>query len=189
MTNFLASFAFGNEMKHVNDIVSGLNATKLRELVIYDPETGIFTWRVSVSGRGGWKRQAGQKAGWRDKTTSYLRIQLPGYAKGFLAHRLAWLYMTGEWPEDLLDHKDWDKTNNRWSNIRSANNGENQANRELRSHNTSGFTGISVLNDGWLAECHLNGRSWRQFFKDKGEAVAARQLAVKRLHAEYGVEQ
>jgi hypothetical protein len=171
-------------VKHLNDFLSGVTAEELRELLHYDPETGIFTWRADG---GHWKRRPGKIAGWRDSTTQYWKIQLPYDKRAFLAHRLAWLYMTGEWPKGLIDHKDMDPTNNRFDNFRDADNGKNQAHRGLRPHNKSGATGVSWTGTGWYAECHLNGKSLRKYFRSKEDAIAFRDMAVEVIHAEYGV--
>jgi hypothetical protein len=154
--------------------------------VLYDPATGAFYWRSSA-GHGSCERIAGDRAGWID-SKGHRKIQLPSYTRGFLEHRLAWLYMTGAWPSDQIDHENRIKDDNRWDNLRPANNSRNQANRGLRPHNKSGVTGVCAQGDGWLAECSVDGRRWRKWFKTKGEAVAARQLAVQRLHGEFAVK-
>lgn len=167
-------------MKTINDINSGLTAEILRMLVLYDPATGEFHWRESGSGRGGWKRKAGARAGWADK--HYRKIQLPGYEKYFLEHRLAWLWMIGEWPEVQIDHINNNGHDNRWENLREADNGENQHNRGLRPHNRSGYTGVSQNGTGWLAELVIDGeRVLCKTVRTKEEAIQLRQEAEQRF--------
>ncbi|MGN6641537.1 MAG: HNH endonuclease, partial [Verrucomicrobiota bacterium] len=63
--------------------------------------------------------------------------------KSYRAHRLAWFYMTGVWPTDEIDHRDLDKLNNKWDNLRAATRSENAQNLPLNKHNKTGFTGVS----------------------------------------------
>ena len=125
-----------------------LNITKLLD---YDPKTGIFVWLTrpvrSVYERTDhtWNtRYAGKLAGcvvrWGDRLR-YLSICING--KRYQAHRLAYLYMTGEFPPDQIDHKDCNGLNNRWSNLRRANASQNGGNSGIRVNNTSGFKGVS----------------------------------------------
>jgi hypothetical protein len=98
-----------------------MNANRLRALVAYNPETGLFTSRV--------KRHlvsVGQTLGGLD-AKGYVRIKLDG--KFYKAHRLAFLYVTGEWPSDDVDHEDRNKSNNRWGNIRDAGKSVNGMNK------------------------------------------------------------
>lgn len=100
-----------------------MNAETLRQLLDYNPATGVFTWKSREETDQHVKtwnsKYAGKIAG-RTKPNGkgYLEIGVEG--KLYFSHRLAWLYMTGEWPEVNIDHKDTDKTNNRWGNLREA---------------------------------------------------------------------
>lgn len=111
-----------------------LTAERLRELLSYDPETGIFR-RVAT------RRQvkSGDIAG-SDDGKGYWRIRVNG--EKHRAHRLAWLYVNGAWPIDQLDHINGDKLDNRICNLREATNSENQQNRSLPKSNTSGRLGV-----------------------------------------------
>jgi hypothetical protein len=94
-----------------------LTAERLRELLDYDPETGVFTRRITTGRNRRWK--AGDKVSGRPSaTTGYLGIGIG--KRRYAAHRLAWLWMTGEWPKNLMDHRDCDRTNNRWVNLREV---------------------------------------------------------------------
>jgi hypothetical protein len=169
---------------------TGLTAEILRKWVYYDPDTGFFYWRESATGRGSGKRIAGQRAGWKDKLRGYRNIQLPGHKRSFLEHRLAWLYMTGEWPEDQVDHrKPGVFDDNRWDNLREATNSRNQANRGLRPHNKTGVTGVWKQGNRWFAECQIDGvRVLSKSFVTKEEAIEARRAAVEKYHGEFGVK-
>jgi hypothetical protein len=91
-----------------------LTAERLRELLHYDPETGVFTWRVNRRGTA----RAGSVAGCIHAVSGNVVINVAGNVS--TAQRLAWLYMTGAWPSTVLIHKDGDKVNNRFANIREV---------------------------------------------------------------------
>lgn len=119
-----------------------------RQLLSYDPRTGIFRWRYRAmkwfEDRSRWitwnKRFAGKVAG-SVAGNGYVYIGIEPYA--YLAHRLAWLFVHGHWPEGNLDHINGDRSDNRIANLRSANHTENAQNQGMRSDNTSGFKGVS----------------------------------------------
>lgn len=111
-----------------------LTADRLRELLHYDPATGLFTWR-----RNRQRVKAGDVAGHLEKDRSYIFIVIDGATHR--AHRLAWLYMTGEYVTEV-DHEDLDRSNNRWSNLRDATRSQNRANMTRQRNNTTGFKGV-----------------------------------------------
>ena len=78
--------------------MSEITQAELRRRLDYDPETGVFTWRITVNSRAIAGETAGTKNG-----LGYHQLTLD--RKIYLAHRLAWLYMTGEWPKDQIDHR------------------------------------------------------------------------------------
>jgi hypothetical protein len=98
---------------------------RLKALLHYDPETGIWTWIKSF-----YKIKAGTKAGTVRKDR-YVIIAVD--RKPYLSHRLAWFYMTGEWPPKDIDHKDTDPSNNAWNNLRLATRQENSANSKAKN--------------------------------------------------------
>lgn len=97
-----------------------LTQARLKELLHYDPETGVFTW-IKRAGRCA----AGTPADTPDKH-GYIRIQVDGVR--FFAHRLAFLYMTGALPADEVDHIDGDPQNNAFANLRVVKHADNQHN-------------------------------------------------------------
>lgn len=129
----------------------------LRELLHYDPETGLFTRIKIISSRS--RIRIGNIAGCADGQ-GYIRIKIGGRSgRCFAAHRLAWLYMTGKWPENEIDHVDLNPSNNRWSNLREANRSTNIANTRRRADNTSGLKGVyrgPGIERPWRAEITLH---------------------------------
>lgn len=119
-----------------------LTQTRLKELLTYDPETGYFTRNINIQGF-----YAGERAG---GITSKGYIAIGVDRKIYLAHRLAFLYMTGEWPKELVDHKDEVKTNNKWENLREATNQENKRNVGARKNSKTGVKGVSKCKSGYL---------------------------------------
>jgi len=162
-----------------------LTADLLRTLLHYDPLTGVFTWHARVDDRIGWNRQfAGKVAG--TNQDGYIVIKLL-YNK-FSAHRLAWLYMTGSWPEGEIDHKDLDKTNNAIDNLRLATRFQNARNMPVLPQNTSGYPGVAFYKDRgkWGAYIKAGGkRKSLGFFDRKEDAIAARVRATEELHGEF----
>lgn len=128
-----------------------LTSERLRGVLDYDPDTGLFTRRLS---RGCVK--SGTIAGTAN-ADGYLKIAVDG--RDYSAHRLAWLYMTGEWPVDQIDHRDRNRANNRWGNLREATHAQNGRNLSRRSDNTSGRSGVSWDKDTgkWRARIRIDG--------------------------------
>ena len=101
-----------------------LTADRLREVLDYDPATGVFTCRVSRGGRRG--GSIGSVAGRIRKRDGYIVIMVD--REDYAAHRLAFLWMTGEWPPDCVDHINRNTGDNKWSNLRNATVAQNNAN-------------------------------------------------------------
>src|SRR5690349_20811660 len=115
-----------------------LTPDKVRQVLSYDAITGQFTWRVSK----GLRVRAGGNAGFvaQGANTGYVIIGIDG--RQYRAHRLAWFYVTGEWPPDEIDHINGNRADNRWANLRPATVAENQRNRAKSKRNTSGYKGV-----------------------------------------------
>jgi len=130
-----------------------LNCEQLRALLRYDATTGVFTWIVNRGGRF----RAGTVAGWLTEK-GYIKIRIGG--RDYKAHRLAWLYMTGCWPEHEVDHENTIRSDNRWDNLREATGAQNSRNRRKPVTNTSGFKGVSwnKITCQWQAVIHIDGK-------------------------------
>lgn len=155
-----------------------LTQSELQRVWHYCPDEGRFTRLMTVGGT-----KIGDVANFL-RHDGYIQIQISG--KKYLAHRLAYLYMTGEWPKNQIDHIDWIRNNNRWANLRNATNSINQQNqRGSKLNNTSGHLGVSwnTRAGKWRAAIQLNGKTiYLGFFDDKHEA-SERYLSKKReLH-------
>ena len=152
-----------------------LTAEYLRSVLHYDPETGIFTRKVSTSR----SVKVGDVAGCSNGD-GYLRLWLQ--SRLYLAHRLAWLYVYGEWPEDQLDHINRIRTDNRIANLREVSHKQNGQNRSKSSNNTSGHPGTYWLkqNSKWQAGITHNQKNiYLGCFNTIEEALSARKAAEK----------
>lgn len=152
-----------------------LTPARLRELFHYDPETGVFTRLVKTS----------HNAGAGSVTNGYQRLIVDG--KRYAAHRLAWLYMTGDWPSAEIDHINGIGADNRFANLRDVGRATNQENlRRARSDNhSSGVLGVhwSEYHKKWKAHIRVDGRLKHLRYCDtKEEAQAVYLDAKRRLH-------
>ena len=128
-----------------------LTQKRLRELLRYHPGTGIFTWLVRTSNR----ICVGDVAGCSGKH-GHIRINVDGVP--YLAHRLAWFYMKGVWPQFEIDHKDTVSSNNAWKNLRDVTHIVNLQNqRKAHCDNKTGFQGVSANGEGFMSEIMLTG--------------------------------
>src|ERR1700723_1528017 len=125
-----------------------LTAHQLVALVVYETDTGFFRWRNG--------KMAVRIAGTPSGRMGYRRIHL--FGKSYLAHRLAWLYVHGEWPILCIDHVNGVADDNRIANLRQATNGQNRANSRCNKNNQSGLKGVSRRGDKWQSSASLNGR-------------------------------
>lgn len=148
-----------------------LTQKRLKEILHYDPETGIFRWLFT---RGG--RLSGTIAGNIHKK-GYRRIQIN--KKRYRTGRLAWFYMEGYWPEHEIDHIDRVRDNDKWDNLRHVTSSCNAKNRKIHCNNTSGITGVhwSKKDNIWTA---LIGVKYLGCFNNLIDAVKARWDAEKK---------
>jgi hypothetical protein len=163
-----------------------LTAERLRELLDYDPATGVFRWRVDRHcGKGRVSAKAGDIAGGIDGH-GYHRIGIDGVRhKG---HRLAWLYVHGELRKGL-DHRNRDCADNRIENLRPCNQSQNMANGARRITNRSGFKGVSwsASNKGWVAQIVVRGKAhYLGTFADPAAAHAVYARAATEHFGEFG---
>lgn len=119
-----------------------LTHERVRHLLDYDPNTGIFTWKVTRNGISAGKTsgaQVGRPAGSPDKN-GYLVICLDG--KKYWAARLAFFWMTGQWPRHDADHRNRNPSNNQWTNLRDATTSQNMQNKRIQKNNSVGLKGV-----------------------------------------------
>lgn len=152
-----------------------ISKERLDELLEYNPETGEFTRKVALNNR----TKVGQVAGSRH-SEGYVRIKLDG--QQHFAHRLAFLAVTGCLPEDLVDHINGNRSDNRWCNLRLATHQQNRMNQAMQATNKSGFTGVHWDQDQkkWRALIGLNNKRLHLGFFDRREDAYEAYLAKRR---------
>lgn len=155
-----------------------LTAERLREVLHYEPQTGVFTRLVRTSHN----MRVGDVAGTRLKA-GYIQVGIDG--KNYYAHRLAFLYMTGKWPEHEADHRGGDRADNRWQNLRDATRSLNQQNlRAPQRNNSTGRLGVRLIGGKFAAVIYANGKARHLgTFADPDTAHAAYVKAKRALHA------
>lgn len=162
-----------------------LTIERLKTLLHYNKVTGVFTWRVSRRGTS----PVGSIAGSVPNSDGYIQIKIDGVLHK--AHRLAWFYVTGIQPASEVDHKNRDRTDNRFRNLRLCDEAQQAWNRSTRSDNTSGMAGVSFKRDtgNWIVRIQKRGiRLYVGEFSSKSEAIAARRRVSATAFGEYSAE-
>lgn len=155
-----------------------LTAERLRELVHYDPGTGIFTNRAPRK-----KIRVGEVAGTVDKDSGYVVLCLD--RARYYGHRLAFLYMTGEWPKLMGDHKNGARADNRWDNLRDASRLVNQQNmRGAARGSASGLLGAHKKRDRWTSQIKVRGQLVKLGTFLTPEAAHSAYVCAKRKYHE-----
>lgn len=152
-----------------------LTHERLKEILRYDHETGNFYWKVALATH----IKIGDKAGFLD--SRYIRISID--RKRYQAHRLAWLYVYGKFPEQHIDHINGVKTDNRIENLRDVDILTNNQNmREASKSSTLGILGVSPRNGRFRARIGVNGKIINLGTYDTVEEAYQAYLEGKRTH-------
>jgi hypothetical protein len=155
-----------------------LTQERLKHLLLYDPDTGVFTWRNPTS-----KKYVLGDPVFSISRGGYLRVGLD--KRRYLLHRLAWLYVHGVFPVVEIDHINQARTDNRLENLRLATRMQNAQNVLMRSNNKSGVKGVSwdVDRQRWRAQINIDGkRRYLGLFDSVEGAGAAYNAAASKHH-------
>ena len=156
-----------------------LTQAELKTLLHYDPDTGVFTNAQDRNPRARKNAVAGHV-----NSLGYIALQIN--KRKMYAHRLAWLYMTGYWPDHEIDHINRIRSDNRFCNLRQATSTENKHNTNHRRNNSSGVRGVvwHAARKKWQAQIAANGKSqYLGLYDSFDDAVKARQQAAAKLHS------
>lgn len=154
-----------------------LNLEKLRDAYSYDPVRGIIFHSLPFR-----HLPAGRKVYFSKMRNGYLYIKIG--PKRYLLHRVIWYIVTGEWPP-MIDHKDRDKTNNKWDNLRTASISQNMRN-VIYKPGATGVRGVSTHGKKFKARIANNGKSeYIGTFKTVQEAHEAYMVRARELGAEF----
>lgn len=169
-----------NNRAHSKSPINDLSAKYVRSILAYDKETGIISWKVNRPPRGFAKKPAGYKTYW-----GYVSINIKGQA--YLAHRLAWLIVTGIWPKNEIDHISTNRSDNRWANLREATRHENGYHRPKDKRNTSGYKGARITKSKkYQAIIRAGGVSYcLGTYATAKEAHAVYCAAAEKLHKKF----
>ena len=161
-----------------------ITQTELKEVLKYNRNTGVFTWKKNLSRTA----REGKSAGWYEE--GYICIQVKGRA--YRANRLAYLYMKGEWPKHLVDHINRVKDDNRWNNLRHATNSQNNINSKKQKNNTSGYKGVSwhKASGKWSVGIGYKGKRQNLgLYNNIQEAADVYNKKAKELYGEFAETQ
>lgn len=158
-----------------------LTQERLKQLLHYDPETGVFTW---IARRGKRTDLVGKVAGF--DAHGYIGITID--YKKHMAHSLAWLYVHGEMPLSELDHKNRIRSDNKILNLRKATRKQNACNQSLRKRSKTGVIGVSIDAQTAMFRAHITvdakmihlGR-----FSVLDDAIHARRNAERQYFGEF----
>lgn len=155
---------------------------RLKQAMHYDPETGHFTRLISP-----YPAMVGRRAGSKKPAPNgrqYLTVYIDGAA--YLAHALAYFYMTGNWHSGDVDHRNRDGLDNRWANLRPATRAQNKMNSKCRSDNKCGMKGVSFKRGKWRPRIQVGDKRFYLGGFDTPEAAhAAYEAAAKQYFGEF----
>jgi len=152
-----------------------LNIQKLKTIIKYNETTGEFWWLEPKRGR-----KLDVPAG-SVNHKGYRTISIDG--KNYLAHRLAYFYMMGEWPSEYIDHIDGDPHNNKWENLRPVSAQQNAWNKKRKYNSYTGIKGVkkNEWNDTWEVQIWLNDTNHQEgpFYSYQAACKRYDELALK----------
>jgi hypothetical protein len=161
-----------------HDAARALGCEQIRSVLAYEPDSGKFMWKRSMG-----RSRAGSLAG-GVASNGYWKISL--YGQEHYAHRLAWMYVHGEWPAVNIDHIDGNPLNNRIENLRACDQSGNMQNQHrVRKDNQAGLTGVSWDKTRGLWQASIQVRGSRRFlgrYNSAEEAHAAYITAKAKIH-------
>lgn len=160
-----------------------MDQENLKKYLTYSPDTGLFHWILASSD----KTKIGDLAGCM-RPDGYIKIKI--FGKSYLAHRLAWFFVHGEWPDEEIDHINRIRSDNRLVNLRSVLKRQQQQNMKLTIKNTSGFVGVSRGRNGrWRASLVIKKKFISLGVFDTPEEASSVYVAAKAKHHELFMEQ
>ena len=164
---------------------TALDAEKLRDVLDYDPQSGHFTWRRT----GNRALCPGDRAGCLHPR-GYIHIKIGAYS--YAAHRLAWLYVHGEWPAAKLDHRNGVRSDNRIANLRPCKGPvENNQNTKRYASNRSGYHGVGWHKSSgrWRARISVGGKQINLGLFDSADLAAEAYRRAKAANHKFQPEQ
>lgn len=158
-----------------------IDACTLRDIIHYDPDTGLLHWRKKVARCLNIGDEAGGIAAGGYRIVCICKTN-------YQSHKLAWLYVTGSWPSTLIDHKNGVRDDNRFDNLRLADRFQNRANSKRPTTNTSGVKGVTwhAPTGTWQARIKSRGKELcLGYFHDINDAARARQDAATSMLGDF----
>ena len=148
----------------------------LKSILKYDHETGVF---IAIVGRP--RVKVGGCVG-TILPNGYVHIMIRG--KFYKGHRLAWFYMTGEWPSEQIDHINGCRSDNSWANLRECSNSQNSFNRKKYRNNSTSVTGVywHKKSERWAASIDVNRKRINLGYFDSVEDAGKVRRAAELLY-------
>lgn len=164
----------------MTNVKDDLSIERLRDVLHYNKETGLFVWKKYINPRG----KLGSQAGYINDG-GYLLISIDN--KRFRAHRLAWFYVYGEWPEYDIDHKNGIRSDNRIGNLRKSTRSQNLCNKKVSVKSKTGIKGViwDKCNNAYRAQVELKGRKITRYVHSLSEAAELVKEMRDKLHGEF----
>ena len=154
----------------------------VQDCLCYAPDTGVFTWRITTT-----RTKAGAVAGSFSGANGYTRITLAKVT--YKAHRLAWFYVHGQWPNKHVDHINHNRADNRIENLRLVEPQQNARNASKRKNSVCDFKGVTPFSrdkSRFVAQIRYDGKQRKLgIFSTQEEAHNAYCAAAQQHFGEY----